>query len=53
MAKLRAAGRKTPVIVAGNPANAEQLKAAGVADFVHLRSKPLEVLAEVAEAAGD
>ena len=45
IAKLQAAGRVTPVIIAGNPENAEQLKAAGVADFVHVRSKPLEVLA--------
>ncbi len=45
IAKLRAAGRVTPVIIAGNPENAEQLKTVGVADFVHLRSKPLEVLA--------
>jgi methylmalonyl-CoA mutase len=44
MAKLKALGRKTPVIVAGYPDSAEQLKATGVADFVHLRSNPIEVL---------
>ncbi len=44
MPKLKALGRETPVIVAGNPENAEQLRAAGIADFVHTRSKPLEVL---------
>lgn len=43
--KMMAGGRKTPVIVAGNPENAEELKAAGVADFIHMRSNPLEVLA--------
>jgi methylmalonyl-CoA mutase len=45
MPKLGAAGRTTPVIVAGNPENAEELKKAGVADFIHVRSNPLEVLA--------
>jgi len=44
--KLKAAGRSTPVIVAGNPENTEGLRAAGVADFIHVRSNPLEVLAE-------
>jgi methylmalonyl-CoA mutase len=33
-----------PVIVAGNPKDAEQLRAAGVADFIHVRSNPVEVL---------
>ena len=44
MQRLRKLGRTTPVIIAGNPEDAEQLKAAGVADFVHVRSNPLEVL---------
>jgi methylmalonyl-CoA mutase len=44
IAKLKALGHKTPVIVAGYPDSAEQLKAAGVADFVHIRSNPIEVL---------
>lgn len=44
MAQLRALGRETPVIVAGNPENAEELRAAGIADFVHVRSHPLEFL---------
>jgi methylmalonyl-CoA mutase len=42
--KLRALGRKTPVIVAGNPDSAAQLRAAGVADFIHTQSNPVEVL---------
>ena len=46
IARLKALGRKTPVIVAGNPDSVEQLQAAGVADFVHLRSKPIEFLAK-------
>jgi methylmalonyl-CoA mutase len=36
--------RATPVIVAGNPDSAEQLRIAGVADFIHIRSNPIEVL---------
>ena len=43
--KLKAAGCATPVIVAGNPENTGELVAAGVADFIHVRSNPLEVLA--------
>jgi methylmalonyl-CoA mutase len=46
MTKLKALGRKIPVIVAGYPDSAEQLKAAGVADFVHRSSNPVEVLAK-------
>jgi methylmalonyl-CoA mutase len=42
--KLKALGRETSVIVAGNPDCAEQLRAAGVADFIHIRSNPIEVL---------
>ncbi len=44
MPRLKALGRKTPVIVAGNPENAEQFRAAGIAEFVHMGSNPLEVL---------
>lgn len=43
-AKLSAMGRKTPMIVAGNPDSAEQLRAAGAAGFIHIRSNPIEVL---------
>jgi methylmalonyl-CoA mutase len=42
--KLSELGRMMPVIVAGNPETAEQLRAAGVADFIHVRSNPIEVL---------
>jgi len=43
--ELRDAGKTTPVIVAGYPAEViEQLKQAGVADFVHVRSNAAEVL---------
>jgi methylmalonyl-CoA mutase len=46
MPKLKALGRETPVIVAGNPENAVEVAAAGIAGFVHARSEPLEVLAK-------
>jgi methylmalonyl-CoA mutase len=52
MPRLKALGRTTPVIVAGYPVNAEQLKAAGIADFVHLRSNVVEVLAKWQERLG-
>jgi len=42
--KLKARGRETAVIVAGAPDTSEQLKAAGVADFVNIRSNPIDVL---------
>ena len=43
--ELRAAGKSTPVIVAGYPADSiEELKQAGVADFVHIRSNAAETL---------
>jgi methylmalonyl-CoA mutase len=44
--KLKELDRKTPLIVAGNPEAAEQLRAAGVADFIHVRSNPIEVLTQ-------
>jgi methylmalonyl-CoA mutase len=44
VSRLRALGRSTPILVAGNPETTDQLKAAGVADFVHVRSNPIELL---------
>jgi methylmalonyl-CoA mutase len=41
---LKKLGREIPVIVAGNPESVEQLRAAGIADFVHMRSNPIELL---------
>jgi methylmalonyl-CoA mutase len=42
---LKQAGSKAPVIVAGHPQETlEQLKAAGVADFIHIRSNAVETL---------
>ena len=52
MPKMQAMGRKTPVIVAGYPENVEQLAAAGIADFVHLRSNAVEVLTKWQEHLG-
>jgi methylmalonyl-CoA mutase len=46
MPKMKTMGSKTPVIVAGYPEDAEQLAAAGIADFIHLRSNAVEVLAK-------
>ncbi len=51
-AKLKKLGRETPVIVAGYPANAEALAAAGVADFIHVRSNAMEVLTKWQERLG-
>jgi hypothetical protein len=33
-----------PVLVAGNPESAEQLREIGIADFIHIRSNPIDVL---------
>ncbi len=52
MPRLTALGRKTAVIVAGNPEGAAMLAAAGVADFVHAHSNPLEVLTRWQERLG-
>jgi methylmalonyl-CoA mutase len=52
MSRLTAEGRKTPVIVAGNPENAAALAAEGVADFVRARSNPVEVLTKWQERLG-
>ena len=41
---LRAGGVNTPVLVAGNPKEAARLREAGVADFVHIKSHPLDTL---------
>jgi methylmalonyl-CoA mutase len=38
-------GGKVPVIVAGSPAATDELKAAGVADFIHVRSNAVEFIA--------
>jgi methylmalonyl-CoA mutase len=52
MDAMKTLGRETPVIVAGNPASAEALKKLGVADFVHMRSSPIELLTRWQEKLG-
>jgi len=47
MPQLERLGRATLVMIAGNPTNSEELKAAGIADFVHARSNPIELLAKL------
>jgi methylmalonyl-CoA mutase len=44
IARLTALKRTTPVMIAGYPDSVEQLKALGVADFIHVRSNPIELL---------
>jgi len=44
--KLKSSGRGTAVIVAGAPDAEGKLQAAGVADFVNLRSNPIEFLTQ-------
>jgi methylmalonyl-CoA mutase len=44
IARLAAENHQVPVIVAGFPDSVEQLKALGVADFIHVRSNPIEIL---------
>jgi len=41
---LRLLERRTPVLIAGRPDAEEQLKAAGISDFVHIRTNPIEFL---------
>jgi methylmalonyl-CoA mutase len=52
IAKLKELGRTTPVIVTGVPEDAEKLAVAGVADFVHVRSNPVEMLTKWQERMG-
>ena len=44
VAGFKRRNRDIPIIIAGNPDSAEQLKTLGVADFVHVRSNPVEIL---------
>ena len=51
-AEMKAHGVQIPVLIAGNPESAEQLRAAGIAEFIHLRSNPIEVLTKVQQLLG-
>ena len=42
--KQNSLGRTPPLIVAGRPECADQLRAAGISDFIHIKSDPIEVL---------
>ena len=42
--ELQSRGLHVPVLIAGNPESASELRAAGVTEFIHLRSHPIEVL---------
>jgi methylmalonyl-CoA mutase len=42
--ELQSRRLRVPVLVAGNPESAPELRAAGVTEFIHLRSHPVEVL---------
>jgi methylmalonyl-CoA mutase len=44
--QLKALGRDTPVVVAGSPESAKGLRGVKAADFIHIRSNPIEVLTE-------
>jgi methylmalonyl-CoA mutase len=44
MPRLEALEHGTPVLIAGMPDSADELRVAGVADFVHIRSNPVEFL---------
>jgi methylmalonyl-CoA mutase len=44
MPALKRNGSRVAVVVAGNPADADVLKAVGIADFIHLRSNAVETL---------
>lgn len=42
--EMKARSSRTPMVIAGNPESADQLRAAGIIEFIHLRSSPIEVL---------
>ncbi len=49
---MMARGSKAPVVVAGNPETAPQLRAAGVTEFIHVRSNPIELLRKLQQNLG-
>jgi len=52
MPALRTLSRTTSVLIAGNPDSAEQLRAAGIANFVHIRTNPIEFLTQCQKTLG-
>jgi methylmalonyl-CoA mutase len=47
LSSLRGRSSVTKVVIAGNPNTAEQLRELGVADFIHIRSNAVEILAGI------
>ena len=45
--QMHSCGSRVPVLVAGNPETAPQLRAAGITEFIHLHSNPIEVLTRI------
>jgi methylmalonyl-CoA mutase len=37
-------GQETPVMIAGSPDSVEQLRASGIAGFIHSKSDPVDIL---------
>lgn len=52
LAALQTRGSRTPILIAGYPEGAEQLRTAGVTEFIHLRSHPVELLGRVQQLLG-
>ena len=52
LAQMKLRGVQTPVVVAGNPESAEQLRAIGITEFIHVRSNPIEVLTRLQQRMG-
>jgi methylmalonyl-CoA mutase len=52
LTELKARSVETPVLIAGNPETSDQLRAAGVTEFVHLRSNPIELLTSLQQLLG-
>ncbi len=47
MSRMKEAGRKTAVMIAGKPESAEKLRAEGIADFIHIRTNPVGALTDL------
>lgn len=50
--EMKARASRVPVAIAGNPESAEQLRAAGIIEFIHLRSNPIESLTKLQQLLG-
>ena len=52
LSEMQSQRKKAPVWIAGNPETAEQLRAAGATEFIHLRSPVIELLTRLQLALG-